>query len=151
MLRASTTCIWSLNEAMSVLDMHDLLLPVDAAKRVGDLLRQSLLHWQYLAGKYFELGVRRWKLRPKHHVLDHFCDEVPRTRINPRLSCSCFQEESFLGHLKRIAVKCSSVRVVERTLQRLLLLLGLRWHHTREYDRELQSRCGLQAEIATMT
>ena len=136
-LRAGTACVWSLNEAISILDQSDIILEKQDADRFSVLLRESLICWQYLAAKFLEANKRRWHLRPKHHVLDHFADEVAETQINPRLSCSCFQEESYLGHLKRIATKCSSLTVLERTFQRLLLFLSLRWQRARDWEQQL--------------
>ena len=138
--RAGTECIWSLNEALSILDEHDIIMPKDESCRSAALLRRFLLQWQFLAVHFHSLQKKRWKIRPKHHVLDHFADDLERTRLNPRLACSCFQEESFLGHLKKIAVHCSSPRVMERTFQRLLLLWGLRWQQIRELEAEVTHR-----------
>ena len=72
-------------------------------------------------------GLHLFYLRPKHHYLMHLGQQVARTRINPRRVMSCFNDESFLGYLKRIGIKCHKATVGQRMLQRYALYLELRW------------------------
>ena len=76
-------------------------------------------------------GVLRWKLRPKHHSLEEIGVFVEKTQVNPRFTV-CFQDECFLGHLKRIGAKCHETTMLTRAFQRLTLLLSQRWKETRE-------------------
>lgn len=66
-------------------------------------------------------------MRPKHHCLYHLGRDVGRTCLNPR-ALSCWSDESFLGYLKRIGVRCHQLGILNRLYQRYILFLSLRWH-----------------------
>ena len=54
-------------------------------------------------------------------------DQIKRIKINPRRAMSCFDDESLLGHIKKIGVMCHRGAVCERMLLRYHLFLELRW------------------------
>lgn len=112
---------------MQIFDENDLILPVNDAEAAYKFIMQGLQCWQDLALRNLTLGKRRWKLRPKHHYVDHIARDVRRTRLNPRLVMQCFQEESYLGHIKRIGVHCHSAQMMTRLFQRLMILLAVRF------------------------
>ena len=130
-LRAGSLCLWSLSCAIHILDCNDLVLPPHDAQEVHDLLMQHLLHCQGLWQHFHALNVKRWKQRPKQHDLEHIAVFTKQTRLNARCT-ACFQDESYLGVLKHVAVKCHSSTVLLRMFQRILLNLSVRWKHNRD-------------------
>ena len=115
---------------MHVMDVHDILLPEYAAAEICDLLLQHLLHCQGLRQECQNAGVLRWKLRPKHHALEKIMKFVAATRLNPRV-LACWQDESFLGRVKKIGTHCHSATVLQRLFQRLIVNLSQRWWETK--------------------
>lgn len=113
-------------EAISVTDNSDLILTPEAAASFKEHVMNGLQHWQGLRLICEEAGLLRWRLRPKHHYMQHLAADTMRTQLNPR-PMSCFQDESLLGHLKAIATKCHSSQVILRLFQRLILNLAQRF------------------------
>lgn len=101
-------------------------------KDISDCIRNHLIAWQHLAYRFELLKMKLFKLRPKHHSLDHLGSQVARTRINPRRVMSCWNDESFLGYLKKIGIKCHVKTILERLYQRYILGLALRWQETKK-------------------
>lgn len=96
-------------------------------EEISKSLRNHLLSWQHLASHFEQRNQRLFKLRPKHHSLDHLASQVSKLRINPRKSMCCFTDESFLGFLKKIAIRTHASSVLRRVYQRYLIHLSLRW------------------------
>lgn len=131
MLQGGACCSWALMEAIHKMDECPLLMAKEDAEHVSALLKQSLVPWHGMCMACREAGVARWEFRPKHHYLEHLADCVLRTCINPR-HLSCFQDESYLGSVKRIATMCHSATAILRVFQRLILNLGQRFQDCRE-------------------
>ena len=130
-LRGGALCTWTLSCAIYMMDSNDILLSNDVAEKVHDLFVQHLLHWQGLWQNSYHVGIKRWKIRPKHHDLEHLALQTKRTGVNPRFT-ACFQDESYLGQIKHVAIRCHSSTVLVRVFQRILLNLSQRWKDTRE-------------------
>lgn len=135
MLRLIALCHYHIYVAFYILDHCDLILSEDEAKEVGRSLHVHLLAWQHLAGQCEDLGLYLYKLRPKHHNVDHLGRDVSRTRLNPRKVMSCFSDESFLGYIKRIGVRCHQASMMGRLYSRYLLFLSLRWRDNQHQNR----------------
>ncbi|CAK9059150.1 Uncharacterized protein SCF082_LOCUS31390 [Durusdinium trenchii] len=90
--------------------------------------QMHLISWQHLARQCEVKGWKLFRLRPKHHQLDHLAIQVARTKLNPRKVMACFSDESFLGYLKRIGVRCHVSNMMDRLFQRYIMFLSLRWH-----------------------
>lgn len=101
------------------------------SKAVAKHLETHLLAWQHLAARCHVKKFYLYKMRPKHHYLDHIQRDVARTCLNPRKTMTCFSDESFLGCLKRIGVRCHQANMMERLFQRYVLFLSLRWNDTK--------------------
>lgn len=134
-LKGGACCVWALQSALEIMDRADLLLTVSEADQVCELFVSHLMHWQGLRMMSSHDGVKRWKLRPKHHLLEELAFFVKRTRINCR-HVACFNDEAYLGSIKQISVQTNSCTVLMRTFQRLILNLGQRWHDAREEARQ---------------
>lgn len=131
-LAQSAACAWCFQRGLWYLDQHDLILPQKHATKFHDLLMKGLLHWQGLATRCIQNNVFRWKLRPKHHTVDHLARDVKRTRLNPRLLMQCFQDESYLGQIKQIGIHCHVAQMMTRFFQRLLIFLAIRFKDSAE-------------------
>lgn len=131
-LRGGALCIWSLVAAVNLMDSSDLILSPEQAQEISALLKQHLLHWQGINQFYVHQKVKRWKLRPKHHCLEELCKKMVETRVNPRHT-ACWQDESYLGQLKQVAVRCHSSTVLLRVFQRLILRLSQKWQELRNH------------------
>ena len=101
---------------------------VPSLQDVASKVEVHLVAWQHLAHRCTELGLRLYKLRPKHHYFDHLGRDMSRTLLNPRKVHQCNNDESFLGYLKRIGVRCHQANMMHRLFQRYLLFLSIRWH-----------------------
>ena len=117
-------CAWSLVRTINIFDGGSLILSGQDARRASELLYMHLKSWQLLALRLETLRV--FRLRPKHHYLQHLADDLPMTRLNPRCM-QCMDEESFLGRVKRMASKCHARTTSIRCLQRYILHLSMRW------------------------
>lgn len=144
-LQGGACCAWALQTAIHRMDETGLILPKEDADFVADRILDSLLHWQGMRRSCKDAGVKRWSFRPKHHYLEHLAESVRRTRINPR-HLSCFQDESYLGSIKKIATKTHASTALLRVFQRLLLNLGQRFHDTRVSEMPAQGRPAPQPE-----
>ena len=134
-LQGGALCIWALVQAIHHMDINDVILQEGVATEIRDLFQEHLLHWQGLCQTSLVQKTKRWKIRPKHHSLEEMGWFTYHTRINPRV-CACFQDESYLGALKRVGTKCHEATVLTRTFQRVLLLLAQRWNNTRRHARQ---------------
>lgn len=111
------------------MDICGLVLSQEDADYIADHFLECLLHWQGLKRSCKDAGLKRWKFRPKHHYFEHMAEAVRQSRINPR-HLSCFQDESYLGTIKKIACKTHAASALLRIFQRLILNLGQRFHET---------------------
>lgn len=134
-LQGGACCVWALARAISLMDEQDFFLGLQEAAELKNLLLQHLLHWQGRHQQCLVQGVMRWKLRPKHHMAEELAFRAYRTQINPRF-LQCFQDESYLGQFKNIAVRCHETSVLSRALERLVLLLSQRWKERREHSQQ---------------
>lgn len=118
-------------EAIQRMDECDLVLSVEDGEYIHQHILASLSFWQAQSQSCHAAKVLRWKFRPKHHYMEKIGDFAQRARINPR-HVSCFQDESFLGHIRNIAVRTHPSTCLLRIFQRLMLNLGQRFEDTRE-------------------
>ena len=122
--------------ALGFLEMHKVLNgagmfltddEVVAFKFFGTLFLLSL---QKLCNLDVLVNRHVWRVRPKHHQLDHLLLDIATFRLNPK-RITCLLEEDFLGQLKRITKYCRGVGPVSmmgRIFDRYMLNLSLRWH-----------------------
>lgn len=91
-------------------------------QEISKLLHQHLRSTEWLAAYCWQNEIMAFKMRPKHHYLWHVAMDVGLDRVNPRIY-HCWEEEKFLGRLKRIATKCHGATVQKRALERYLVAL----------------------------
>ena len=86
-------------------------------------ITQHLQCWQHLANESLRDGMMLFRLRPKAHYFHHIGRDAARNRLNPRLVANCIHDESFLGYIKKIAVRCHSSTMVERKVLAAILFV----------------------------
>ncbi|CAE7424472.1 nipblb, partial [Symbiodinium microadriaticum] len=118
--------VQTLNKAQRLLDHSGLLMSAGDSTRFNAMVHLHLRTWQRLALKFEALGIPLCNIRPKHHYLQHLALYVAATRVNVRIHQN-FNSESYMGKVKRIAIKCHSVSMLLRVQQRYVLYLALLW------------------------
>lgn len=86
-------------------------------------MRMHLRATEILASYCWDADILAFKMRPKHHYFWHLAMDVASTRVNPCLF-HVWEEEKFLGQIKRIATKCHGATVQRRALERYVLALS---------------------------
>ncbi len=129
-MQGGALCAWSLARAIETLDSSDVIVAERDVRRFQKLVQEHLLHWQGLRQHYMVMGVKRWRLRPKHHYLEELSRWIGYTKVNPRFTTT-FDDESYLGMIKRVAVKCNITTCIQRVFERLILNLSQRWEDRR--------------------
>ena len=114
---------WNLNRAVEICDGDHLLLVPRYADECDEVLQQHLRSFQFLAVRH-GVNARLFNMRPKCHYNYHTGDQTRKWQINP-FCFDCFDEESWLGHIKRIAKQCHGSTMTARVLSRYLICLGL--------------------------
>ena len=99
------------------------LSPEAEARLVRAAERALVLH-NALAAESLRLRSYRWLLRPKNHSLTHMFYDCGG--VNPRAS-SCYQDEDMVGRVKRMYKACDGRSAPTRTMQRYMILQGVRW------------------------
>lgn len=69
-------------------------------------------------------GVFLYRWTPKNHALVHIYLDC--FNINPRRT-TCYQDEDMVGRMKRIYNGCHPDTAPMRSLQRYIIVIGLRW------------------------
>ena len=75
-------------------------------------MRMHLRATEILASYCWDADILAFKMRPKHHYFWHLAMDV------------VWEEEKFLGQIKRIATKCHGATVQRRALERYVLALS---------------------------
>lgn len=101
----------------------EVMLRSVAAQEISGHLLMHLRATEFLASWCWSNNVLAFKMRPKHHYLWHIAMDLPSCRVNPNLY-HCWEEENFLGSLKKIATKCHGRTVQKRCLERYVLGLA---------------------------
>ena len=136
-LQAGACVAWSLQTAVHTLDHSELVMSESDTDYVCEHIQCFLLHWQGMFQIFHAAEICRWKFRPKHHYFEEMMMQIRRTRINPR-HLACWQDESYLGHIKKIALRCHAGTALLRVFQRLSINLSHRFHKTKETAKEAE-------------
>ena len=136
LLQLSATCLWSLAEYIHRLDVAPLILSHEERQDAIVLGKLHLLTYQKLAERSVHDASFLFKIRPKHHTFDHMLEFMSKSRINPG-KFTCFRDEDFLGHVKRLGQQCHGKTISKRALQRYILTLALRFHRRQRCQRYL--------------
>ena len=126
------TCCYSMQRVVELMDNSGLVLSEPEATEASECLRVHLKTYLWLASYHYERRMLMFKTRCKTHYLFHVADEIETTRLNPSMFQN-FDEESFLGKLKRIAIRCHGATCIQRLFLRYLLCLAM---YLREYSKK---------------
>lgn len=85
---------------------------------------EALVFYNALASESVRLWTHLWAVVPKHHAVTHMVYDAQG--VNPR-AATCYQDEDMVGRVKRIYVACHGATAPKRTLQRYIILQGVRW------------------------
>ena len=124
---------WALVTFIWQLDEEGLLLPPSCQDDCYALGRLFMRGYGALRHQALEQNLLLWRIRPKHHAMDHIIEDV-KLGLNPARS-SCFKDEDFLGKFKYTSAKCHGRTVQHRGLERYLP-----WIHIRAIGREKLQR-----------
>ena len=119
----ATTC-YSLQRVIELMDSSGLIFTQDEAAEASASLRTHLKTYLWLASYHYSRHLRLFKVRSKTHYKFHVADDIQATRLNPRMFEN-FDEESFLGKIKRIGVRCHGATCIVRLFMRYRLCLSL--------------------------
>lgn len=136
-LKAGACCIWSLQTGIDVCDRAGIVMTEDETGHVCTYWLSFLQHWQGLFQIFQGAGIERWKMRPKHHYFFETIKQIRRTQLNVRY-VSCWQDESYLGHVKKIAIHSHGGNAILRTFQRLMINLSRRFKNTRDHAKQVE-------------
>lgn len=127
-LQVLATCAWSLQRVVEIQDSGGMVLTQTDANDAGDLLRLHIKAFVWLALYFKPRKLWLFKIRPKTHYNFHMAERLKLWRVNHNI-LDTFQDESYLGKLKSIALKAHGGTMVLRVMQRYLLTLALYMHH----------------------
>lgn len=98
-------------------------LPRAHAQEFSRVMRLHLKSSQALAAYCWQEHLMCFKLRPKHHCLYHVAVDTATTRLNPNIF-AVWQDEKWLGRIKKIAIRCHGATVQKRAIERYVLALS---------------------------
>ena len=96
---------WGIAEFIWICDTSGVILSESQVRRLQDGGRTFLEAYAELARRAAVQKSMMWKVRPKLHEFEHLLSFVAASRINP-LYMSAWHEESFLGKVKKLTIKC---------------------------------------------
>ena len=119
---------WAYLDYHHTLDTADLFLTDSEVERFRMSAHTFLMSLQELV----RLDVPWiWKIRPKHHQLDHMIiGFVKFSKLNPK-RISCLLQEDFMGQMKKIGLSCRGLKPIAmagRLIDRYMLSISVRWH-----------------------
>jgi hypothetical protein len=115
----AATC-YAMQRSIEIQDFAGLVLNDQEADEAAQCLHLYLRAYAELAGYYFARGKLMYKMRHKYHYMTHVEVDISVYKINQR-ACHTFDEESFLGKLKAIGIRCHGKTLSFRIFQRYLL------------------------------
>lgn len=118
------TSIYGLQRLIEIMDGSGLVFTDEEAAEASNCLELHLKSYMWLAVYFYERRVMYFKVRCKTHYLFHLVDEIRLWKLNPVI-WENFEEESFLGKLKRIAIRCHGGTCTQRVFSRYLLCLAM--------------------------
>jgi hypothetical protein len=129
--RLRATCGWGIAEFIHVSDSSGLVLSDHQVNRLVFGGRTYLQAYSNLAQGAAMAGQFIWKVRPKCHYFVHLLDFAAASKLNPAHMGS-WHEESYLGKIKVLGLRCSGKTMLTTSLLRYFLYLGIRWERRRQ-------------------
>ena len=123
-LNVLATCCYSLQRVIELMDTSGFIFSVAEASEACESLKTHLKTYMWLAWYSYSRCLLLFKVRCKTHYNFHVADDIKATRLNPAMFQN-FDEESFLGKLKHIGIRCHGATCVQRMFMRYLLCLAM--------------------------
>ena len=101
----------------------------DEAAMFASMSELSVLSFEILSREAHENHQRKWPFKPTHHAIDEVASDVQRTLRNPR-SVWGFKHEDFIGHLKKLGMRCHISTACATVLSRWKLRLTFPTYQT---------------------
>jgi len=117
------TSVYSLQRLIELMGSAGTLFTHEEAAEASESLRAHLVSFMWLAAFHFEKRIPYFKVRCKTHYLFHVAKEIEVTHVNPALFEN-WHEESYLGKLKRVAIRCHGSTCTQKVFLRYLLCLA---------------------------
>lgn len=118
------TSVYSLQRLIELMGECGLVFSHEEAAEASESLRAHLVSFMWLAAYHFQKREMYFKLRCKTHYLFHVSRDIQLTHVNPMMFEN-WHEESFLGKLKRVAIRCHGGTSTQRVFLRYLLCLAM--------------------------
>lgn len=109
-MQVLATSSYGLQRVIEIMDHGSLVLSEEGALEAHECLHLHLNAYFWLAAYHYQQRIQLFKLRCKTHYLFHIAEDILELQLNPALFHT-FDEESFLGKLKAIAIHCHGVHV----------------------------------------
>ena len=147
LLQVLATCCYGMQRAIEILDNSGLLMSESDANETAECLQLHLVTYAWLAAYYWEEGVLLFRFRPKHHYLFHQAVQIAEWRLNQSIFHT-WDQESFLGKIKQICVKCHGATATVRVFERYLLCMAMMLEqHRRVQSWTLLTVCFLSSSV----
>ena len=130
---------YNLQRFVEIMDGSGLVLNDDEAEEASSCLQIHLKTYAVLADHFFQRRIMMYKMRCKNHYMWHVAVEVGLFKLNQNLFHT-FQEESFLGKIKAIGIRCHGRTCCHRLYQRYFLVLALFLEECRKAEVALEYR-----------
>lgn len=136
MIQVLAASAWSLQRAIDILDNGDYILSDKDARESSQMILLHIKSYVWLSADCFVKHQLLFRLRPKHHYMVHQAWQISEQRLNIS-RFSTFDEESFLGRVKRIVTACHGATCYTRFYQRYILVLAMMLRKHRQFSRSL--------------
>ena len=125
--RVRATCCWALDVALSVFNQTKCVkTPEHVVKQTTWLLRLHSACYKLLSARCLCQRRLLYKVRPKTHYFSHMVDFHASTCLC-LLHLSTFNDEDFMGKIRKIAQACHGKTFVHAWAKRYALKRGLQW------------------------
>ena len=122
-MQVLATSSYGLQRVIEIMDHGSLVLSEEGALEAHECLHLHLNAYFWLAAYHYQQRIQLFKLRCKTHYLFHIAEDILELQLNPALFHT-FDEESFLGKLKAIAIHCHGGTCTDRLFLRYILCLA---------------------------
>ena len=132
-LQVLGTCLHSLQRCISLLDHSDLILDPETAADASDMLKLHIKSYCWLASFYYNQRQMLFRIRPKMHYMWHQAVQIREWRLNIGIFAA-WDDETFLGKIKAVAISCHGKTMANRVYDRYLLCLALLVHQHQQLN-----------------
>ena len=122
-MQVLATSSYGMQRVIEIMDHGSLVLSDEESLEAHDCLQLHLKAYFWLAAYFYQKRILLFKVRCKTHYLFHVASDILELKLNPALF-QTFEEESFLGKIKAIALHCHGGTCTDRLFLRYILCLA---------------------------